>query len=94
MKVILHSILLCFFCLFIVPSFLVLNFHSRANRIGRLWIFEIVPLLDYRLYSQESHKQYTGEFFESNKTLRTLLSFKSFMRVFVTSLGELKEIVL
>ena len=69
-------------------------YHSRANRIGRLWIFEIVPLLDYRLYSQESHKQYTGEFFESNKTLRTLLSFKSFMRVFVTSLGELKEIVL
>ena len=57
-------------------------------------MFEIVPLLDYRLYSQESHKQYTGEFFESNKTLRTLLSFKSFMRVFVTSLGELKEIVL
>ena len=69
-------------------------YHSRANRIGRLWIFEIVPLLDYRLYSQESHIQYTGEFFESNKTLRTLLSFKSFMRVFVTSLGELKEIVL
>ena len=37
-------------------------YHSRGNRIERLWIFEIVPLLDYRLYSQESHKQYTGEF--------------------------------
>ena len=24
-------------------------YHSRANRIGRLWIFKIGPLLDYRL---------------------------------------------
>ena len=59
MKVILHSILLCFFCLFIGSSLFSFKlifrldlagfYHSRANRIARLWIFEIVPLLDYRL---------------------------------------------
>ena len=59
MKVILHSILLCFFCLFIGPSLFSFKLifrldlagfcHLRANRIARLWIFEIVPLLDYRL---------------------------------------------
>ena len=38
-------------------------YHSRANRIGRLWIFKIGPLLDYRLYSQGSHKRGIGEFF-------------------------------
>ena len=38
-------------------------YHSRANRIGRLWIFKIGPLLDYRLYSQESHKRGIREFF-------------------------------
>ena len=37
-------------------------YHSCTIRIGRLWIFEVVPLLEYRPYSQESHKQYTGEF--------------------------------
>ena len=38
-------------------------YHSRANRIGRLWIFKIGPLLDYHLYSQGSHKRGIGEFF-------------------------------
>ena len=38
-------------------------YHSCANRIGRLWIFKIGPLLDYRLYSQESHKRGIREFF-------------------------------
>ena len=38
-------------------------YHSRANRIGRLWIFKICPLLDYRLYSQGSHKRGIEEFF-------------------------------
>ena len=73
MKVIPHSILLCFFCLFndsspfsfklIIRLDLAGFYHSRTNRKGRFWIFEIVPLLDYRVCSQESHKQYTGELF-------------------------------
>ena len=73
MKVIPHSILLCFFCLFndsspfsfklIIRLDLAGFYHSRTNRKGRFWIFEIVPLLDYRVSSQESHKQYTGELF-------------------------------
>ena len=36
--------------------------HSSANRKGRLWKFEIVSPCDHRLHSQESHKQYIGEF--------------------------------
>ena len=36
--------------------------HSRANRKERLCKFEIVSPFDHRLYSQESHRQYTGEF--------------------------------
>ena len=38
-------------------------YHSRANRIRRLWIFKIGPLLHYRLYSQGSHKRGIEEFF-------------------------------
>ena len=59
--------------------------HSSANRKGRLWKFEIVSLGDHRLYSQESHKQYTGEFSllialhqASSLTLRCSNSFLMF----------------
>ena len=74
MKVILHSILLYFFCLFIGPSLFSFKlifrldlagfYHSRANRIGRLWIFKIGPLLDYRLIACIV-KKVTNEVLES-----------------------------
>ena len=39
-------------------------YHARANRIGRLWIFEIGPLLDYRLIAFIV-KKVTNEVLES-----------------------------
>ena len=70
MKVILHSILLCFFCLFIGPS---------------LFSFKLIFRLDLAGFYHSR---------ANNKTSRILFSFKSFMRAFVPSLRELKEIVL
>ena len=105
MKVILHSILLSFFCLFIGPSLssfklifrldLAGFYHSRANRIGRLWIFKIGPLLDYRLYSQGSHKRGIGEFFfyYFYFIVSFALSFRSHLRCsnsFMMFLNEIK----
>ena len=70
-------------------------YHSRANRIGRLWIFKIGPLLDYRLYSQGSHKRGIGEFFfyYFYFIVSFALSFRSHLRCsnsFMMFLNEIK----